>query len=308
MTILSIRLFRALSLTLATALALLAASPARADVAIDSRTARVDGMNLHYLTAGNGPETVVLIHGYAQSSRMWRALAIPELAKRFTVIAPDLPGFGDSDIPADGLDMKTAAVRIHNLVKALRVTRARVVGHDIGLMVAYAYASMYPSEVSKLALMDAFIPGVGDWLDYYHNPALWHFFFNGPTPEALVKGRERTYFEHFWNDFAADGKHSVSEADRVFYAAQYARPGRMRAGFAYFAAFQQAAKDLGEMAKTKLAMPVLVIGGAKAGGEFLVRQTKLVATTVTAVVLPNSGHWLLDEQPRETMDALARFL
>ena len=303
------RSVRALSLALATCLALLvAASPARADVAIASKTAKVDGMTLHYLVAGNAADTVILIHGYAQSSQMWRAIAIPELAKRFTVIAPDLPGFGDSDIPADGLDMKTAAVRIHDLAKALHVTRARVVGHDIGLMVAYAYAAMYPSEVDKLALMDAFLPGVGEWLAYYHNPALWHFFFNGPTPEALVKGRERIYFEHFWNDFAADPKHSLSEDDRRLYAAQYARDGRMHAGWAYFAAFPQTAKDLAELAKTQLAMPVLVIAGARAGGDFLVRQTKLVAAHVTPVVLAESGHWLIDERPRETMDALARFL
>jgi pimeloyl-ACP methyl ester carboxylesterase len=303
------RSIRALSLVFATSLAsLLAASPARADVAIDSRIARVDGLNLHYLVAGTSAETVILIHGYAESSRMWRATAIPELAKRFTVIAPDLPGFGDSDIPADGLDMKTAAVRIHDLARALHVTRARVVGHDIGLMVAYAYAAMYPSEVGKLVLMDAFLPGVGDWLAYYHNPALWHFFFNGPTPEALVKGRERIYFEHFWNDFAADPKHSLGEDDRRFYTAQYARAGRMHAGWAYFAAFPQTAKDLAELAKTKLAMPVLVIAGARAGGDFLVRQTQLVAASVTPLVLPDSGHWLIDERPRETVDALARFL
>jgi pimeloyl-ACP methyl ester carboxylesterase len=303
------RSIRTLSLVLAACLAsLLAAPAARADVAIDSRTARVDGMNLHYLVAGNAPETVILIHGYAQSSQMWRATAIPELAKRFKVIAPDLPGFGDSDIPADGLDMKTAAVRIHDLVKALHVPKARVVGHDIGLMVAYAYAAMYPSEVSKLALMDAFLPGVGEWLAYYHNPALWHFFFSGPTPEALVAGRERVYFEHFWNDFAADPKRSLSEDDRKLYAAQYARAGRMRAGWAYFAAFPQTAKDLAELSKTKLAMPVLVIAGARAGGDFLVRQTQLVAANVTPVVLPDAGHWLIDERPRETIDPLARFL
>ncbi len=300
---------RALSVVLALcAASLWAPSAAQAEAAIDSRTARVDGMNLHYLVAGTAPETVILIHGYAQSSRMWRAVAIPELAKRFTVIAPDLPGFGDSDIPSDGLDMKTAAVRIHDLAKALHVTRARVVGHDIGLMVAYAYAAMYPSEVSKLALMDAFLPGVGDWLTYYHNPALWHFFFNGPTPEALVKGRERVYFEHFWNDFAGDPSHSLAEDDRRFYTAQYARPGRMHAGWAYFAAFPQTAKDLAELANTKLAMPVLVIAGGKAGGDFLVRQTQLVAANVTPVVLAESGHWLIDEHPRETLDALARFL
>jgi pimeloyl-ACP methyl ester carboxylesterase len=148
---------------------------------------------------------------------MWRPI-IPRLAEKFTVIAPDLPGIGDSAIPSGGLDMKAAATYIHSLVKSLGVEKARVVGHDIGLMVAYAYAAQYPSETEKLVLMDAFLPGVGGWETIYNDPAIWHFRFNGSTPEALVRGRERIYFEHFWNDFAAD-KHHPSQADRVAYSA-----------------------------------------------------------------------------------------
>lgn len=280
---------------------------ARADTAIASNTTKVDGVAIHYLAAGNARDTVILLHGYAESSHMWKARAIPELAQRFTVIAPDLPGFGASDIPSDGLDIKTAATRIHALMATLHVTRARVVGHDIGLMVAYAYAAMYPDEVEKLALMEAFLPGVGDWLPYYHAPGHWHFFFNGPTPEALVKGRERIYFEHFWNDFAADPKRSLGEADRRQYAAEYGRAGRMRAGWAYFAAFPQTAKDLAELAKTRLVMPVLVIAGGKSG-DLLIQQARLVASNVTSAVLSGSGHWLIDEQPDETLRALSRFL
>jgi pimeloyl-ACP methyl ester carboxylesterase len=170
---------------------------------------------------------------------MWKPV-IPRLAQKFTVIAPDLPGIGDSSIPSDGLDMKTAA--IHALAKSLGVTRARVVGHDIGLMVAYAYAAQFPVEVEKLVVMDAFLPGMTGWEDVYNNPGIWHFRFNGPTPEALVRGRERTYFEHYWNNFAARKSRSIPEADRVAYTAAYARPGRMRAGWAYFVSFQQAAK------------------------------------------------------------------
>src|SRR6202790_4222208 len=134
---------------------------------------------------------------------MWKPI-MPALAERFTVIAPDLPGIGDSSIPADGLDMKTAAGRIHALVKSLGVTKARVVGHDIGLMVAYAYAAMYPTEVEKLVVMDAFLPGVEGWEPYYDSPDFWHFRFHGPPPEALVAGREKIYFAYFWNDLAAD--------------------------------------------------------------------------------------------------------
>lgn len=238
---------------------------------------------------------------------MWRPI-IPALAERFTVIAPDLPGIGDSDIPADGLDMKTAAIRIHDLVKSLGVQKAEVVGHDIGLMVAYAYAAQFPAEVTKLVLMDAFLPGVEGWEAIYNNPGIWHFRFNGPTPEALVQGRERTYFEHFWNNFAADRTHSIPEADRKAYAAAYARLGRMHAGWAYFVSFQQAAKDFAQLSQSKLTMPLLTIGGEKSLGEALGQQGKLVATDVTVVVLKNAGHWVLEEKPKETTEALQKFL
>jgi pimeloyl-ACP methyl ester carboxylesterase len=270
------------------------------------RTVKVDGLTLQYLTAGNGP-AILLLHGYAETSRMWKPL-IPRLAEHFTVIAPDLPGIGGSGIPQEGLNMKRAAIRIHDLVKGLGVGKAAVVGHDIGLMVAYAYAAQFPAETDKLVLMDAFLPGVDGWEAIYNNSAIWHFRFNGPTPEALVKGRERTYFEHFWNDFAADKKRSIPEADRRAYTAAYARPGRMRSAWAYFVSFPQAAKDFTQLAQTKLMMPVLTIGGDKANGEALAEQAKLVATNATSVVLPNTGHWIMEEQPRKTMDALTRFL
>jgi pimeloyl-ACP methyl ester carboxylesterase len=273
---------------------------------ITSRTATVDGAKLHYLTAGHGTP-LLLLHGYAETSLMWRPI-IPKLAKRFTVIAPDLPGIGDSDIPANGLDMKSAAIRIHGLAKSLGVQKAEVVGHDIGLMVAYAYAAQFPAEVAKLVLMDAFLPGVNGWEPIYNNPDIWHFRFNGPTPEALVRGRERTYFDYFWNDFAADKTHSIPEADRQAYAAAYSRPGRMHAGWAYFVSFQQAAKDFAQLSQTKLTFPVLTIGGEKSLGEPLGQQTKLVATNVTVVVLKNTGHWVLEENPKETTDALVKFL
>ncbi|HEY3205054.1 MAG TPA: alpha/beta hydrolase [Thermoanaerobaculia bacterium] len=276
------------------------------DNAIESRSAEVDGVKLHYLAAGKG-SPLILLHGYAETSRMWRPI-IPVLAERFTVIAPDLPGIGDSAIPADGLDMKTAAIRIHALARSLGVGKARVVGHDIGLMVAYAYAAQYPAEVEKLVLMDAFLPGVGLWEAVYNDPGFWHFRFNGPTPEALVQGRERIYFEYFWNDFAADKTRSIPEADRKAYTEAYARPGRMRAGWAYFVSFPQAAKDFAQLSQNKLTMPVLVIGGEKALGEVLGQQTKLVASDVTVVVLKDTGHWVLEERPKDTTDALRKFL
>ena len=277
-----------------------------ADKNIVSRTAEVDGVQLHYLTAGHGP-TVILLHGYTQTSRMWKPI-IPLLAERFTVIAPDLPGIGDSAVPANGLDMKTSAIRIHALARSLGVEKARVVGHDIGLMVAYAYAAQFPAEVEKLVVMDAFLPGVAGWEPIYNDPNIWHFRFHGPTPEALVKGRERTYFEYFWNDLAADKTRSIPEADRKAYTDAYSRPGRMRAAWAYFASWPELAKDFAQLSQTKLTMPVLSIGGEKSLGNELAQQMKLVASDVTVVVLKDTGHWVLEERGRETTDALVKFL
>jgi len=273
---------------------------------IVSRTAQVDGVKLHYLTAGHG-SPLILLHGYAETSLMWKPI-MPVLAERFTVIAPDLPGIGDSDIPPDGLNMKSAAIRIHELAKSLGVQKAEVVGHDIGLMVAYAYATQFPAEVTRLVLMDAFLPGVPGWEAIYNNPGIWHFRFNGPTPEALVQGRERTYFDYFWNDFAADKNHSIPEADRKAYVAAYSRPGRMHAGWEYFVSFLQAAKDFSQLSQTKLTMPVLTIGGDKSLGDALGQQGKLVATDATVVVLKDTGHWILEERRTETTEALLKFL
>src|SRR6267378_3060431 len=227
-----------------------------ATTAIAVRTATADGVSVQYLTAGSGP-AIVLLHGYAETSRMWRPL-IPRLAATHTVIAPDLPGIGGSAIPSDGLDMTRAAARMHALVKSLGVNKAAVVGHDIGLMVAYAYAAQFPDEVDRLVLMDAFLPGVDGWEAIYNNPGIWHFRFNGPTPEAIVRGRERT--------------------------------------------------DFARLAQTKLTMPVLSIGGEKANGAALAQQIQLVATNARSVTLPNTGHWVMEESPQATMDALVSFL
>ena len=289
---------------------LLASTPAGAsppaEVAIAVKTAGVGGLTFQYLEAGSGP-AVILLHGYTQTSRMWRPL-MPRLASDHRVVAPDLPGIGGSSVPTEGIDMASAATRIHALARQLGIERAVLVGHDIGLMVAYGYAAQYPGEVEKLVLMDAFLPGVEGWEAIYNNPAIWHFRFTGPTPEALVRGRERTYYEHYWNDFAADPKRSLSEADRQFYTAAYARPGRMRAGWAYFVSFPKTATDFAQLARTKLTMPVLAIGGEKANGAALAAQGKLVATNATSVVLANTGHWLMEENPRETMEALVAFI
>ena len=273
---------------------------------VDSRFAEVNGTKLHYLIAGKG-DPVLLLHGYAQTSHMWRPL-IAELAKTHTVIAPDLRGFGQSAKPDGGYDKKSLAQDVHALMASLGHQRYAVAGHDIGLMVAYALAAQYPAEVTRIALLDAFLPGVGDWTTVWLLRDLWHFHFYGKTPLALVDGRERIYFEHFWNDFAADPAKSVSEADRQVYAAAYAQPGGMRAGFEVFRAFEQDAKDFAGLARTKLKMPMLVLTGEKASGEFLITQGRLVAENVEGVVIKGSGHWLIDEARDQVVPKLAAFL
>ena len=273
---------------------------------VQDRFATVGGVRLHYLEAGRG-EPVILLHGYAQNSHMWRPLMI-ELAKTRLVIAPDLRGFGQSSKPEGGYDKKTMAQDIHALAASIGVKSATVVGHDIGLMVAYAYAAQYPSEVNRIVLMDAFLPGVGDWQTVWLLRDLWHFHFYGVTPLKLVTGRERIYFEHFWNDFAADPKRSIPEADRRFYAAAYAQPGAMRAGFEVFRSFEQDAKDFAELAKTKLTMPMLVLAGEKASGNFLIDQGRLVDSNVEGVIVKGSGHWLMEEAPDQVIPRLVAFI
>jgi len=297
---------RALMATMLLPLLSVAASvEASSGAPIVDRYATVNGVKLHYLVAGKGAP-VILLHGYAQNSHMWRPL-MTELAKTHLVVAPDLRGFGDSAKPAAGYDKKTMAQDVHALAQSLGIQKAGVAGHDIGLMVAYAYATQYPSEVDRLALMDAFIPGIGDTTNLFLLKDLWHFHFYGPTPLALVKGRERIYFEHFWNDFAADGTKSVSEADRRFYAQKYAQPGAMKAGMEVFRNFDQDAKDNAGFAATKLTMPVLVLGGEKSGGDFLITQGKMVATNVEGVLVTGSGHWLIDEAPGQVIPRLVEF-
>jgi pimeloyl-ACP methyl ester carboxylesterase len=271
-----------------------------------TRLVNVDGDTLSVTVGGHGP-AVVLLHGYAEDSRMWKPLAIA-LAPHFTVIAPDLPGIGNSSIPSSGLDMKTAARRVRDAVRTLGYQNVRVVGHDIGLMVAYAYAAMYPHEVERLALMDAFLPGVHGWEAIYNDPNIWHFRFHGPTPLALVAGRETIYFSYFWNDLAADKDRSLSPESRREYIVAYSRPGRMAAGWAYFVSFPKTAVDFAELARTQLTIPVISIGGDKSLGTALGAQVKLIARDSTVVVIKNAGHWIMEEQPTATMAALTRFL
>jgi pimeloyl-ACP methyl ester carboxylesterase len=268
--------------------------------------ADVNGVRLRYLIGGKGT-AVVLLHGYAETSHMWNPI-MPLLAERHTVIVPDLRGAGGSSKPESGYDKKNMAMDIHELISSLGLGRISIVGHDIGLMVAYAYAAQFPQATDRVVLMDAFLPGIGNWKDVWLLRDLWHFHFYGDVPLALVKGRERIYFEHFWNDFAADKSKSVSEADRRIYARAYARPGAMRAGFEYFRAFERDAEDFAKMGATRLSMPFLVLSGEKAGGAFLIEQTKLVASDVNGQVVQGSGHWLMEEAPETVIPAIVDFI
>jgi pimeloyl-ACP methyl ester carboxylesterase len=238
---------------------------------------------------------------------MWRPL-IAKLANTHTVIAPDLRGAGQSSTPAGGYTKIEMAQDIHALTRKLGYKRIRIVGHDIGLMVAYAYAAQYRAEVDRIALMDAFLPGIGNWRDVWLMRDLWHFHFYGKTPLALVHGRERIYLEHFWNDFAADARHSVPERDRRIYAKDYARPGHMRAGFEYFRAFEKDAQDFASLAKKPLTMPMQVLTGEKASGAGLIGQARLVAKNIEGVIIKGSGHWLMEEAPDRVIPKLVEFL
>jgi pimeloyl-ACP methyl ester carboxylesterase len=271
-----------------------------------SRRLAVDGIHLHVRTGGSGPP-VLLLHGFTETGDMWNPV-LPLLAGEHTVIVPDLRGAGDSDKPESGYDKAGMARDMHALVRALSLERVTVVGHDIGLMVAYAYAAQFPSETARVVLMDAFLPGIGNWKSMWLLRDLWHFHFYGETPLALVAGRERIYLEHFWNDFAFDRQRSVPEADRQRYAAAYAQPGAMRAAMEYFRNFDRDAADFAAMARTPLPMPVRVIAGEKSGGSFLIEQVRLVAGDVDGTVIPGAGHWLLEEAPDRVIPVLQAYV
>jgi pimeloyl-ACP methyl ester carboxylesterase len=256
-------------------------------------------------SGGSGP-IAVLLHGYAENSDSWAPLAA-DLMKDHTVVAPDLRGIGRSSKPAGGYDKKTQASDIRAVVTGLGYDRTFVVAHDIGNMVAYAYAAMYPDKVERLVVMDAPIPGIEPWNQILLNPGVWHFNFRGPDAERLVEGRERIYFDRIWNDFTGDpGK--PDDDTRNFFAATYAVPGGMRAGFAQFAAFSQDAQDNQILAQKKLRMPVLAVGGEKSFGPLQAVIMRNVATDVTEAVVAGSGHWLMEERPAETVALIRGFL
>src|SRR5579862_2306559 len=241
---------------------------------------------------GHGP-VVVLLHGYAENSDSWAPLA-EDLMKDHTVVVPDLRGIGRSSKPTDGYDKKTQAKDIRAVVTALGFDRTFVVAHDIGNMVAYAYAAMYRDKVERLVVMDAPIPGIEPWNTILLNPGVWHFNFHGPDAERLVAGRERIYFDRIWDGFTGDPS-EPDEATRNFFTSTYAQPGGMRAGFAQFTAFSTDAADNKVFEQVKLTMPVLAVGGEKSFGPLQAVIMRHVATNVQEAVVLGSGHWLMEE-------------
>jgi len=265
-----------------------------------------NGTTIHVRVGGKGP-AVVLLHGYGETGDMWLPMAI-DLARDHTVIVPDLRGLGLSAKPAGGFDKKTQALDVAGVLDALKIDRADVVAHDIGNMVAYAFAAQFPDRVSKLVVIDAPLPGVGPWEEILKNPLLWHFRFGGPDMERLVAGRERIYLDRFWNEFSATPAH-FTEAAREHYAKLYALPGAMHSGFAQFAAFDQDVIDnKAFLAKGKLNMPVLAVGGEKSFGPQMATIMRFAAADVREGIIPGSGHWIMEENPDATDGLVRNFL
>jgi pimeloyl-ACP methyl ester carboxylesterase len=268
---------------------------------------KADGVTIHTRIGGQGP-AVLLLHGFGDTGDMW-APAAAALAANHTVIVPDLRGMGLSSQPAGGYDKKTQAADMARVLNALRIDRVALVSHDIGTMVAYAFAAQYFGRVTHWVAMDAPLPGIGSWDEIVKSPLLWHFNFRGPDVERLVAGRERIYLDRFWNELSANPA-AIDEATRQHYASLYARPGNMHCAFEQFAAFRQDAIDNRRMVKSegKIAMPVLAIGADKSFGAGQAEEIRYVADDVTSQVIANSGHWLMEEQPAATVAAIKAFI
>ncbi|SDA19963.1 alpha/beta fold hydrolase [Sphingomonas sp. NFR15] len=270
------------------------------------RDIATNGTTLHVRVGGAGP-AVLLLHGYGETGDMWAPLA-RNLMRDHIVVVPDLRGLGLSAKPASGYDKKTQGFDMAGVLDALKIDKVDLVTHDIGNMVGYAFAAEHRDRVKRFVLMDAPLPGIGPWEEILKNPLLWHFRFGGPDMERLVAGRERIYLDRFWNDFSATPAR-FSEASRQHYARLYAAPGAMHAGFSQFAAFDQdAIDDKAFLAAGKLTMPVLAIGGEKSFGPQMAAVMRFAATNVTEGVVPDAGHWLMEEQPEATVKLVRDFL
>jgi pimeloyl-ACP methyl ester carboxylesterase len=266
-----------------------------------------NGTSLYVRTGGRG-SAVVLLHGFGDTGDMWAPLAA-ELVRDHTVIAPDLRGMGLSAHPRNGYTKRNQAVDIAGVMDELRVQKADLVTHDIGNMVGYALAAQYPALISRWVVIDAPLPGVGHWDDIIRSPALWHFNFRGPDVERLVEGRERIYLDRFWNELSADPKR-IDEDTREHYANLYAQPEAMHDAFEQFAAFTKDAVDNQELLASggKLKTPVLALGAEKSFGAGMAEELRYVASDVTGGIVPDSGHWIMEENPQATVALVTNFL
>ena len=268
------------------------------------QTANVNGVNVHYVIGGEG-EPLVLIHGFGQNWYMWNRL-LPELSKHFTVIAPDLRGVGESDKPETGYDKKTMATDIHELVKKLGYNSINLAGHDIGLMVAYAYAAQFGNEVKKLALMDALLPGIEPVWSKIKASAWWFGFFGWPASGEIVAGKEKEFLSNFWPVVGHIQNAFTKEESDEFIRA-YSVKGATTGSFHWFGGFDQDAKDNVEYMKHKLKMPLLAMGGEYFGAAFLAEHCKLVAENVKASNITGAGHWIVQENTAQVQKDLLDF-
>ena len=261
---------------------------------------------MHVVVAGEGPP-VLLLHGWAETWVTWRRV-IPRLAAAgYTVVVPDLRGFGDSARPVSGYDKKTIAAEVVGLMHELGYDRFDVAGHDLGAPVAYALARFHAPKVTAVALLDAPVAGIPPWEELKVSPRLWHWtFYNVPDlPEALIAGRERLYFSWFYRQSAVDVDAADGALDDI--VAAYSQPGALRAGLAWFRAFDQDARDNAGYAQDRLSMPVLALGGSGGNSDIPLRQMKLAAQQVEGGVLADCGHWIPMERPAELAERLAKF-
>jgi pimeloyl-ACP methyl ester carboxylesterase len=272
------------------------------------------GLRLHYVTAGIGPRVVVLLHGFPQTWRQWHLVIPPLVDAGFCVVAPDYRGAGDSWRPPGGYDKRTMANDIRQLLRQhLRIENPiAVVGHDIGLMIAYAYAQAHRDEVSHLAVVDAPLPGTAVFDRIRSDPRVWHFAFHSArdVAEMLVAGRERQYLQAFFNARIFDSS-AITDSDLDIYASAYSAPGAMRAGFELYRAFDRDAENNRDALKRngKLTVPVLAVGGATStSGPLVEDMMREVAETVTALRVPRTGHWIAEENPSAFTAALLKFL
>jgi len=272
-----------------------------------SQMVQTNGTSLYVRIGGKGP-AVVLLHGFADTGDMWAPLAA-DLVKDHTVIVPDLRGMGLSAHPDTGYTKKNQAMDIAGVMDALKVQKADLVTHDIGNMVGYALAAQYPDRISRWVVIDAPLPGIGDWDNIIRSPLLWHFNFRGPDVERLVQGRERIYLDRFYNELSADPK-KIDEATREHYAELYARPHAMHDAFEQFGAFSQDATDNKALLATggKLKMPILALGAEKSFGLGMAEVLRFVGNNVTAGIVPGSGHWIMEENPQATVRLVTEFL